>query len=134
LVTSSNKTIGINPLFDEDILPKGTTLSIVVNNTGGVATTAATLASYQVQLNETIGIIGPDLSSEAILVAPIAATYGLPVIGFSATSPALSSRTLYPTFLRDVPASDVSAEAVIDLCYMLGMTKVCCEIFSLLIP
>jgi ABC-type branched-subunit amino acid transport system substrate-binding protein len=121
----ANVTMGINPLFDIRILPSFTTLGINVNNTQGVTANAVTLITYQLQLEQLIGIIGPDLSSEAIAIAPIAGTFETPLLSFSATSPVLSSRTLYPTFLRDVPASDVTAEAMIDLCYTLGMIQVC---------
>ncbi|CAF4767652.1 unnamed protein product, partial [Rotaria sp. Silwood2] len=43
-----------------------------------------------------IGIVGPELSRETLLISPFCEKLGLPVISYSATDPDLSDITTYP--------------------------------------
>ena len=55
-----------------------------------------------------IGLIGPDYSREAHVIATFTRTLGIPDISYAATNPELSDRNAYPTFYRTI-TSDASA-------------------------
>ncbi|CAF0892630.1 unnamed protein product [Adineta steineri] len=59
-----------------------------------------------------VGIVGPYLSRESLVIAPFAASIGIPVISHASTDPTLSDRTAYPTFYRTIPADDTAALAI----------------------
>ncbi|CAF5127596.1 unnamed protein product, partial [Rotaria sp. Silwood1] len=62
-----------------------------------------------------VGIVGPELSREAILISPFSKLLGLPVISYSATDPELSDVTTYPNFYRTAPSDTIAASALVKL-------------------
>ncbi|CAF3954175.1 unnamed protein product, partial [Rotaria sp. Silwood1] len=62
-----------------------------------------------------VGIIGPELSREAVIISPVGQSLGIPVIAYSATSPDLSDKIAYPYFYRTVPSDNTAAKALIKL-------------------
>ncbi|CAF1419121.1 unnamed protein product, partial [Rotaria sp. Silwood1] len=62
-----------------------------------------------------VGIIGPELSREAVIISPVGQSLGIPVIAYSATSPDLSDKIAYPNFYRTVPPDNTAAKALITL-------------------
>ncbi|CAF3875615.1 unnamed protein product, partial [Adineta steineri] len=58
------------------------------------------------------GIVGPELSRESLVIAPFAASIGIPIISHASTDPGLSDRNAYPTFYRTIPADDTAALAI----------------------
>ncbi|CAF3757454.1 unnamed protein product [Rotaria sp. Silwood1] len=62
-----------------------------------------------------VGIIGPTLSREAVIISPVGHSLGIPVIAYSATSPDLSDKTAYPNFYRTVPSDNTAAKALVKL-------------------
>ncbi|CAF0897991.1 unnamed protein product [Adineta steineri] len=59
-----------------------------------------------------VGIVGPYLSRESLVIAPFGASIGIPVISHSSTDPELSDRSAYPTYYRTIPADDTAALAI----------------------
>lgn len=51
-----------------------------------------------------VGIVGPSPSGTAVVVATFAAVFNYPMISYAATTPQLSQKDLYPTFLRTCPS------------------------------
>ncbi|CAF4296832.1 unnamed protein product [Rotaria sp. Silwood2] len=70
---------------------------------------------FAMSTSNIIGIVGPALSREAILIADFAETVGIPVISYAATDPDLSDRNAYPVFHRTVPSDKVAAMAIAQL-------------------
>ncbi|CAF2959361.1 unnamed protein product, partial [Rotaria sp. Silwood2] len=70
---------------------------------------------FAMSTSNIIGIVGPALSREAILIADFAETVGIPVISYAATDPDLSDRNAYPVFHRTVPSDKVAAIAIAQL-------------------
>ena len=62
-----------------------------------------------------VGIVGPELSREARLIAPFAKTIGIPVVSHIATDPSLSDRNIYSTFYRTIPSDNAAASAIVEL-------------------
>ncbi|UJR10908.1 hypothetical protein I4U23_015095 [Adineta vaga] len=62
-----------------------------------------------------LGIVGPPLSRESVILAPFAARVGIPHISYAATDPALSDRSTYSTFYRTVPSDNTAALAIAQL-------------------
>ncbi|CAF4275447.1 unnamed protein product [Rotaria sp. Silwood2] len=62
-----------------------------------------------------IGIVGPELSRETLLISPFCEKLGLPVISYSATDPDLSDITTYPNFYRTVPSDNTAALTLVML-------------------
>ncbi|CAF4137314.1 unnamed protein product, partial [Rotaria sordida] len=62
-----------------------------------------------------VGIIGPHLSREAVIISPVGQSLGIPVIAYSATSPDLSDKIAYPNFYRTVPSDNIAAKALVKL-------------------
>lgn len=70
-------------------------------------------------------IIGPAYSSRAkVLSQYLARRRHLPLVSFSATSPALSDSSKYPYFTRTVTADDAVAFAAIDFVVQMGWERV----------
>ncbi|CAF4914817.1 unnamed protein product [Rotaria sp. Silwood1] len=62
-----------------------------------------------------VGIVGPELSRETVLVSSFGKKLGLPVISYAATDPDLSDVTTYPNFYRTVPSDNTAASALLKL-------------------
>ncbi|CAF5009911.1 unnamed protein product [Rotaria sp. Silwood1] len=62
-----------------------------------------------------VGIIGPELSREALLIGPLGEQLGIPVISYAATDPDLSDVITYRNFYRTVPSDNTAALALIKL-------------------
>ncbi|CAF1158212.1 unnamed protein product [Rotaria sp. Silwood1] len=68
-----------------------------------------------VSISNVVGIVGPELSREAHLIAPFGKKIGIPVISYSATDPDLSDKNTYPNFYRTVSSDDAAALALVKL-------------------
>ncbi|CAF1189157.1 unnamed protein product [Rotaria sordida] len=62
-----------------------------------------------------VGIVGPELSRETVLISPFCNKLGLPVISYAATDPDLSDVTTYPNLYRTVPSDNTAASALVKL-------------------
>ncbi|CAF3564008.1 unnamed protein product [Rotaria sp. Silwood1] len=62
-----------------------------------------------------VGIVGPELSREVLVIAPFANRIGIPVISYAATDPELADRKTYPAFYRTVPSDDTAALSIAQL-------------------
>jgi polar amino acid transport system substrate-binding protein len=83
--------------------------------TGGIAINSLLYTCSLISSSNIVGIVGPEYSSEALFVAPLASKVGIPVISHSATDPDLSNRNDYPAFRRTVPSDNIAALAIVDL-------------------
>ncbi|CAF1467025.1 unnamed protein product, partial [Rotaria sordida] len=72
-------------------------------------------ACRSVSQSNIVGIIGPHLSREAVIISPVGQSLGIPVIAYSATSPDLSDKIAYPNFYRTVPSDNIAAKALVKL-------------------
>lgn len=55
---------------------------------------------------DVVGVLGPTTSGISVLVAPYLGTFHVPVMSLYATANSLSDKTIYPYFLRLVPADE----------------------------
>ncbi|CAF3646426.1 unnamed protein product [Rotaria sp. Silwood1] len=62
-----------------------------------------------------VGIVGPELSREAILVGPFGEKLGIPVISYAATDPDLSDLTINHNIYRTVPSDNIAASSLVKL-------------------
>ena len=85
-----------------------------VQTGGNFITAFSKLCSLMIKSN-IIGIIGPEYSREAHVIANFAQYIGIPAISYAATNPDLSDRSAYPTFYRTVPSDAFAAIAMIQL-------------------
>ena len=83
--------------------------------TGGSVIDALKKTCQLIPTSNFAGIVGPELSREAHMIAPFARTIGVPVISHSATDPDLSGRNAYPAFFRTVPSDNTIASAIVKL-------------------
>ena len=83
--------------------------------TGGSVIDALMETCKVIPTSNITGIIGPELSREAHVIASFARTIGVPVISHSATDPDLSDRNTYPAFFRTVPSDKTIALAIVKL-------------------
>ncbi|CAF4372499.1 unnamed protein product [Rotaria sp. Silwood2] len=83
-------------------------------STGSLVDSVSDVCRSVSQLN-IVGIIGPELSREAVIIAPVGNSLGIPVIAYSATSPDLSDKSAYPNFYRTVPPDNTAAKVLIKL-------------------
>ncbi|CAF4417195.1 unnamed protein product [Rotaria sp. Silwood2] len=62
-----------------------------------------------------VGIVGPTLSRETVLISSFGKKLGLPVISYAATDPDLSDVTIYPNLHRTVPSDNTAASVLLKL-------------------
>ena len=86
-----------------------------VVQTGGNTIDAFRNSCLKVSTSNIVGIVGPGLSRESLVIAPFAKAIGIPVISYSATNPDLSDRSEYPAFFRTIPSDVTAALAVVKL-------------------
>ncbi|CAF3881406.1 unnamed protein product, partial [Rotaria sp. Silwood1] len=72
-------------------------------------------ACLAISENQVLGIVGPTFSSEAKTIVRFSNRIGIPVIGYSATDPALSDHNAYQTFYRMIPSDIINAQALFKL-------------------
>jgi ABC-type amino acid transport substrate-binding protein/ABC-type branched-subunit amino acid transport system substrate-binding protein len=103
------------------------TISIDIMTVPGEATPMETLATLCAQLSTTTtpvsGIVGPQLSREATMVASWASIANVPVVSYSATMPMLSADEFYPTFMRTVPSDAWVQKAVVALLHKFNIGR-----------
>ncbi|CAF3806890.1 unnamed protein product [Rotaria sp. Silwood1] len=86
-----------------------------IDTTTGVVIDTLDTACRDLTASNVVGIVGPSLSREAQLIAPLGDKIGIPVISYSATDSGLSNRTVYPNFYRTVPSDGIAALALTKL-------------------
>ncbi|CAF1189131.1 unnamed protein product, partial [Rotaria sordida] len=91
--------------------------------TSGNVIDALSGTCLSVSQSNIIGIVGPALSRETLLISPLCEKLGLPVISYSATDPDLSDITTYPNFYRTVPSDNTAASALVKLFYRFNWTS-----------
>jgi hypothetical protein len=69
-------------------------------------------------------VLGSSISSCTVRMSPTANEYGLPMVGFSETSAALSNKTVHPNFFRVLSNDDWQGLALSKLCLRYGLTSV----------
>ncbi|CAF3170471.1 unnamed protein product [Rotaria sp. Silwood2] len=62
-----------------------------------------------------VGIVGPELSRETVVISSFGKKLGLPVISYAATDPDLADVTTYPNLYRTVPSDNTAASALLKL-------------------
>ncbi|XP_022103854.1 uncharacterized protein LOC110986355 [Acanthaster planci] len=122
---------------NSSLLP-GVQLSMTVNDICG-DTAAAGRAAFQLaggwgfisggfpsQGNESylLGMLHSGSSGKAITESKVLQVADVPLIASSATSPALSDRSMFGNFLRTVPSDIKQAAAMVDLLTALGLTYI----------
>ena len=96
-----------------DITIGGKRIEWQLGQTGGDAIDALGVTCESVSQSNILGIVGPQTSREAILIAKFGQKLGIPVVSYGATDPELSDRNNYPTFYRTVPADNIAALALL---------------------
>ena len=82
--------------------------------TGGNIIEALSETCQAVSQSMIVGIVGPEISREAHLIANFGGTTDIPVVSYAATDPDLSNRNVYPTFYRTVPSDSAAALAILN--------------------
>ena len=83
--------------------------------TGGQMIDALSGTCQAVSAANILGIVGPALSREALLIAAFVRKIGIPVVSYAATDPDLSDRMNYRAFYRTVPSDNAAAFAIAKL-------------------
>ena len=83
-------------------------------------------------MNEVDALIGAPYSSTSEKVSLIAATWNIPVVAYSATSPSLADKELYPTFSR-VPGSTVYSAPLYTKVYIISFASLHIKVFFCLL-
>ncbi|CAF2846810.1 unnamed protein product [Rotaria sp. Silwood2] len=91
--------------------------------TGGNTINALSKACQALSISNIVGIVGPQLSREAHLIADLGKTIGIPVISYSVTDPDLSDRNAYPNFYRIAPSDNLTALAIVKLLIQFNWTS-----------
>ncbi|CAM4980282.1 unnamed protein product [Rotaria socialis] len=94
---------------------QGQVIAGQIVDTAGTEINAIAAACKAISTSNIVGIVGPEYSSEAPIIAGIGARIGIPVISQSATGPTLSNRNAYPAFYRTVPSDNAAALAIAQL-------------------
>lgn len=71
-----------------------------------------------------IAVVGGASSSISAAVSPLFSADNIPQISYSSTSPSLSDKTLYQSFLRTIPSDVYQAEAIADMLAYFNWTYV----------
>lgn len=71
-----------------------------------------------------IGVVGDWWSSRTVYIAQVAAIFDVPHVSFAATSPLLSDKSRFPTFMRTVPPDTLQGMCLAELIYHYGWTHV----------
>ncbi|CAF1218853.1 unnamed protein product [Adineta steineri] len=98
-----------------NITIEGQYLGWQIAQTNGDLIDALSSACLAISTSNVVGIVGPELSREAHILAALGKTVGIPVVSFSATDPDLSNRMAYPAFYRTVPSDIIAAAAIVKL-------------------
>ena len=98
-----------------NITAGGQTIGWEIVQTGGSITNVFRSTCFAISSTNIVGIVGPALSRESHIIAPLTKTIDIPVISYSATDPDLSDRSVYPTFFRTIPSDSTAALAVMKL-------------------
>ncbi|CAF1228222.1 unnamed protein product [Didymodactylos carnosus] len=94
-----------------------------VIQTGGTAINAISSTCQAISASNIVGIVGPGLSRETLIIADFAEKVGIPVVSYSATDPDLSDRNAYPAFYRTVPSDNAAASAIVQLFIQFNWTS-----------
>ncbi|CAF3910688.1 unnamed protein product [Adineta steineri] len=94
---------------------QGQNISWQAVETGGDPMIAIADTCQAVSISNIVGIVGPGLSREAVLVAPFTTRVGIPAISYAATDPALSDGNAYPAFYRTISSDSTAALAFAQL-------------------
>ncbi|KAL8198645.1 UNVERIFIED_CONTAM: hypothetical protein K2H54_019460 [Gekko kuhli] len=71
--------------------------------------------NYTGYLPKAVAVIGPDRSENALITASLLGIFLMPEISYEASSPLLSLKRAYPSFLRTIPSDRLQAEALVSL-------------------
>jgi len=112
-----------NVSWQVPVMPSGSRLRTLFVNTPTVM--SELIPSVAALINS--GIVGGCISTDStttILVENILSPYSIPLLSSAASSPMLSNKTLYPTFLRSIPPDDFQGIALLQLCLYYGWTEI----------
>nr|XP_056721541.1 taste receptor type 1 member 1 [Euleptes europaea] len=71
--------------------------------------------NYTNYLPKPVAVIGPDASDYALMTASLLGIFLMPEVSYEATSPMLSWKRTYPSFLRTIPSDRQQVEALVRL-------------------
>ncbi|CAF4995826.1 unnamed protein product, partial [Rotaria sp. Silwood1] len=77
-----------------------------------------------------IGIIGPELSREAYIIAPFRKKVGIAVISYSATDRDLSDRNTYPNFYCTISSDNIAVSVLLKLFIRFNWTSSISDTFN----
>ncbi|XP_053137033.1 taste receptor type 1 member 1 isoform X1 [Hemicordylus capensis] len=75
----------------------------------------AVAANYTSYLPTAVAVIGPDASENALTTAGLLGLFQVPEVSYEASSPTLSEKRTYPSFLRTIPSDRLQVEALVRL-------------------
>ncbi|KAM4873038.1 taste receptor type 1 member 1 isoform 2-T3 [Thomomys bottae] len=67
-----------------------------------------------------VAVIGPDTTNHAVITAALLSPFLVPLISYEASSTTLSSKQLYPSFLRTIPSDQHQVEVLVLLLQRFG--------------
>ena len=113
----------------DDILPN-TVLRYVIDNSGCSRSVALEGAAKQgtpcmqgVTRTPVVATVGATCSGASMSAQDLLKIYKIPMVSYSATSPDLSDKTLYPYFLRTVPSDVGQGKGIVDLAKNFGVKR-----------
>ncbi|XP_077168881.1 taste receptor type 1 member 1 [Paroedura picta] len=73
------------------------------------------MGNYTGYQPKAVAVIGPDSSEFSLITAGLLGIFLMPEISYESTSPMLSQKRAYPSFLRTIPSDHLQAEALVSL-------------------
>ncbi|XP_061458093.1 taste receptor type 1 member 1 [Rhineura floridana] len=72
-------------------------------------------ANYTFYVPKAVAAIGPDTSENAIMTASLLGIFRMPQVSYEASSPTLSNKHIFPSFLRTIPSDCLQVDAMVRL-------------------
>jgi len=115
--------LAVNEINESGYLGEGTTLEVIVEDSGGEAQGAINAMTKLVEEDEVTAVLGPTLSTEAFAADPIAQENSVPVMGVSNTASGITDMGEF-VFRNSLPESSVIPGTISQASEQLGLEEV----------
>jgi len=100
---ASAAQLAVDYINNNGTILSGATHSLIINDTETRPDIGLIDAVYQIQ-QHVVGSVGEASSTVSMTAQATCAAFNIPQISYSSTSPELSNKNLYPTFVRTCPS------------------------------
>jgi len=111
---ASAAQLAVDYINNNGTILSGATHSLIINDTETRPDIGLIDAVYQIQ-QHVVGIVGEASSTVSMTAQATCAAFNIPQISYSSTSPELSNKNLYPTFVRTCPSDAFQGVAMVQV-------------------